>query len=135
MATAVYQIHDNGVTPYLCEVYPEHVKVIFDIPKEPLLFTYTRVLPGLEENPQWIRNTVLIDQGENHYIAIGNSGIFSFEAKDKILEYHSPIGNSDVPYPYAIGEDTYGISVKRLKRQSKKIHKMTNLFNQHLKHL
>lgn len=34
---------------------------------------------------------------------IGNN-IYKFKTVDKITKYFSPIGNSDVPYPYAIGK-------------------------------
>ena len=42
--------------------------------------------------------------GEPKYIFIGTE-IYSFYALNIINEYHSPIGNSDVPYPYAIDTD------------------------------
>uniref|UniRef100_A0A6C0C961 Uncharacterized protein n=1 Tax=viral metagenome TaxID=1070528 RepID=A0A6C0C961_9ZZZZ len=38
---------------------------------------------------------------DNEYIYIG-SEIFSFNTIDKIIDYVSPVGNNDVPYPYAI---------------------------------
>ena len=38
---------------------------------------------------------------------IGNK-IYEFKTKDEIVDYMSFVGNSDVPYPYAIGtENTY----------------------------
>ena len=49
-------------------------------------------------------NSILLHISKNKYIFIGWN-IYSFETKnDKILEYHSPVGNSDVPYPVAVGE-------------------------------
>jgi hypothetical protein len=49
-------------------------------------------------------NSILLNLSKNKYVYIGES-IYSFETKnDKILEYHSPVGNSDVPYPVAVGE-------------------------------
>ena len=38
------------------------------------------------------------------YIYIGME-IYSFKAKSEIIEYVSPVGNSDVPYPYAVDKD------------------------------
>ena len=49
-------------------------------------------------------NSILIHVTDNKYIYIGNQ-IFSFDlTNDSILKYHSPIGNSDVPYPIIIGK-------------------------------
>lgn len=41
--------------------------------------------------------------GNNEYIII-TYNISSFDAKSKIVEYVSPVGNNDVPYPYAIDD-------------------------------
>lgn len=47
-------------------------------------------------------NSVLIHQEKNNYIFIGR-GIFTFKAQDQIFSFYSPLGNSDVPYPWAKG--------------------------------
>ena len=51
-------------------------------------------------------NSILVNVSGSKYIHIGIE-IYSFETRDKekILHYYSPIGNNDVPYPYAIGEN------------------------------
>ena len=49
-------------------------------------------------------NSFLFQTGKDKYFYIG-SEYFDFKTfDDKILKYYSPVGNSDVPYPYAIGE-------------------------------
>lgn len=48
-------------------------------------------------------NTILAHISGNRYLFIG-PWIYEFETKDEILEYHSQVGNSGVPYPLAIGE-------------------------------
>ena len=48
-------------------------------------------------------NSILVHISENKYVYIGSS-IYSFESQAKIIRYISPVGNSDVPYPYAIDE-------------------------------
>ena len=48
-------------------------------------------------------NTILLNVGHHKYIFIGDE-IYSFTTKSKIIEYVSPIGNNDVPYPFAIDE-------------------------------
>lgn len=50
-----------------------------------------------------IGNSILLEISNGRYAFIGGL-IYEFEPKDKIVEYYSMIGNSDVPYPVAIGE-------------------------------
>nr|URM61880.1 DNA ligase [Mimivirus sp.] len=48
-------------------------------------------------------NTILIKLAVNKYIFIG-SEIYKFKTdSDEIIDYVSPVGNSDVPYPVAYG--------------------------------
>ena len=46
-------------------------------------------------------NSILVNTEGNNYVYIG-SEIYSFKSLSKIVEYVSPVGNNDVPYPYAI---------------------------------
>lgn len=46
-------------------------------------------------------NSILLKMNINEYIFIGDR-IFSFRANHEIVTFVSPIGNNDVPYPYAI---------------------------------
>ena len=50
-------------------------------------------------------NSILLGLGGNKYRFIGWD-IYDFTSLegDKIIKYYSDIGNSDVPYPYAVGE-------------------------------
>ena len=47
-------------------------------------------------------NSILVHVGETKYIHIG-AEMYSFTSMDDIVEYYSPVGNSDVPQPVAIG--------------------------------
>ena len=49
-------------------------------------------------------NTFLLYIDQNNYVFIGYE-IYEFKADDIISEYYSPVGNNDVPYPVAIGEE------------------------------
>jgi hypothetical protein len=51
-----------------------------------------------------IGNSILVEVSKHKYIYIGNE-IYSFETAEDIKSYYSPIGNNDVPYPYAIGDN------------------------------
>jgi hypothetical protein len=50
-------------------------------------------------------NTILLETKKGKYVYIGGI-VYDFTTPDgdTIQKYESPIGNSDVPYPYAVGE-------------------------------
>lgn len=52
---------------------------------------------------QFDGNSLLLRIGDFTYLHIG-ACIFTFRAHGKITSYVSPVGNSDVPYPYAVDE-------------------------------
>lgn len=54
-------------------------------------------------NDKYDGNTILIQTEKNMFIYIQRD-IEEYIIDDTILDYYSPIGNNDVPYPYAIGE-------------------------------
>lgn len=66
--------------------------------------------PYNDVGPEDDGNSMLIDTSANgihQYIYIGET-VSVLEPEDEILEYHSSIGNNDVPYPYAVGtKNTY----------------------------
>jgi hypothetical protein len=49
-------------------------------------------------------NTVLLEMKNNSYIYISRD-IEYFQTKSPIVRYVSPVGNNDVPYPFAVTED------------------------------
>lgn len=120
--TKTYYIHDNGSRPFKVDVSNKgimiykHNKIIYE--KK----TYTVYDTGYDQTPllkltkfkgYWSGydssfykmhgNSLLIKINDNNYIYIGDS-IYSFTTKDKILDYISPVGNNDVPYPVCYGE-------------------------------
>jgi hypothetical protein len=69
---------------------------------------YHEIFIGNDLNPKFkdggtLGNSILINKNGKEYIFIGHE-IYSFTPHDHIKEYHSIVGNSDVPYPFAIGE-------------------------------
>ena len=48
-------------------------------------------------------NSILIEEDPLQYVFIGDS-LFEFSTDEPINFFFSPIGNSDVPYPYAISD-------------------------------
>jgi hypothetical protein len=51
--------------------------------------------------PNFLGNSILLNIKDKEYVYIGET-IYKFQAYDDIVSYVSPIGNNDVPYPYAI---------------------------------
>jgi hypothetical protein len=108
-----YKIHNNGDIPYIVCIgetvqiyqFPSdcgdhsndtdyYTQLVLEIVPEKIFIGSDREHEG---------NSILLKTTQNHYIYIGHT-IYEFIAEDEILEYHSLIGNSDMPYPYAVGE-------------------------------
>ena len=79
-------------------------------------------------------NTILLELPNKKCVFTGRF-IYEFTLLDKIIKYHSPVGNSDVPYPFIIGdkyiyfmEDKKYIDKKHLPKNLKK-EDMTDLYS------
>jgi hypothetical protein len=60
--------------------------------------------PGRGYGRAFDGNSILVQHNDLDYTFIGNM-IFSFRAYAPITHFVSPVGNNDVPYPYAIDQD------------------------------
>jgi hypothetical protein len=114
-----YFIHDNGGRPFMVNVDGRKVKVYkftskdieADDPEQ-----YQKLIKEFDVEQYFIGeddsvntkfgegNSILLELDDGVYVYIG-SEIYQFEPDDQILEYHSTIGNSDVPYPITLGEE------------------------------
>jgi hypothetical protein len=54
--------------------------------------------------PEFDGNSILLKMEQDKYIFIGDH-IYSFKTEYEIVEFVSPVGNNDVPYPYAIDDN------------------------------
>lgn len=120
----IYEIIDNGGIPFLVFDYGGHADIYnqhydeetneYEIQGKILETKYSRIFVGDNElnDPDYDLekgsgkgNTVLLQTGKDKYTYIGD-GIRSFTTKDGdvIQKYYSPVGNSAVPYPYAVGQ-------------------------------
>jgi hypothetical protein len=54
------------------------------------------------DGPEFDGNSILLQLTKQTYVYIG-SEIYKFTTKDQIKRFISPVGNNDVPYPYAFG--------------------------------
>ena len=123
----LYEIRDNGSTPYIVYVNPTRTTVsIFRIPKKgyvtdsdwsthrsenygyftQLVKRYRNVrdiMPGVDNTENMTGNSVLIRLSGNTYVYIGDS-IYSFKPDETITEYYSNVGNNCVPYPVGVSK-------------------------------
>lgn len=120
----IYEIIDNGGIPFLvfdyggnADIYNQHYDEEtnhYRIQGKILETKYSRIFVGDNElnDPDYDLekgsgkgNTILLQTGKDKYTYIGD-GIRSFTTKDGdvIQKYYSPVGNSAVPYPYAVGK-------------------------------
>ena len=104
-----YNIHYNGDRPYrviiengIINVYKKennkYDNLILTIKK------YIGYWYGIDlgnSYPNHNGNSILIQETITKYIYIGND-IITFETTEEILDYVSPIGHNDVPYPLAL---------------------------------
>ncbi len=118
-----YKILDNGSEPFAVDVFSNHIEVYKQLynnnnsytrDKKILVTPFKKIFIGdnnlkdkaAARKGMYPGNSILICTGKGKYIYIGNK-IYSFETRDNedIKEYYSPVGNSVVPYPYAVGEN------------------------------
>lgn len=110
-----YYIHDNGGRPFMVniskinknvEVYKQN-KNNNSYDKKVFGTHYKKLFLGNDPNnysKQTNGNSILLKISDYFYVYIG-SMIYMFKTKeDEILRYVSPVGNSDVPYPYAVSK-------------------------------
>lgn len=122
-----YKILDNGLNPFIVDITPKRIVVyrqlitslekgrpVYERDKKEVDTPYKNVFIGDnllnysygDPKGRYPGNSILIEIGKGHYIYVGD-GIYSFEThnNEQIKHYYSPVGNSGVPYPYAIGEN------------------------------
>lgn len=114
-----YITHDNGGRPFKVVIDGLHVKIYKN--NKSILLASVQALKifigkSIENKmtlfsggygPSFDGNSILLQIKTNKYIYIGSS-IFEFTTYNEIITFISNVGNSDVPYPYAIDcDNTY----------------------------
>lgn len=115
-----YNIHWNGGTPFVVKDVSEdnlvHVTNEDEEDEEVnIVLEYDNFYPGKDgDEDQYVGNTCLLVKN-NKYTFIGRKVIsFSLQDNDTFVKFCSPLGNSDVPYPYIIGKKyVYLLTVDR----------------------
>jgi hypothetical protein len=111
----IYFIHNNRERPYKVIIDGHNVaieKALSDTKYEPIFtFRIKSIFIGKSPfnemtqssgmyGPQYDGNSILLHIEGLKYVYVG-SEIYQFTALRPIVKYISPIGNNDVPYPYA----------------------------------
>lgn len=129
VGATTYFVHDNGNRPFLVYCGEIHVRVYKMLPNqdedyylevrewneayyikcvfECNMTDVKKLFIGEDDYRNDFKgNTVLIVLNCGTCVSVGNRGIYQFDLdvndNEEILEYYSPVGNSDVPYPYAV---------------------------------
>ncbi len=125
-----YKMLDNGSEPFIANVSPNQVEIYtqiykdtngvesYELGKKIVNTPYKKIFIGdnnlsslkkekaVAPKGMYPGNSILICTGPGKYIYSGHE-VYSLETNndEEIKEYYSPVGNSHVPYPYAIGEN------------------------------
>ena len=113
-----FLIHDNWKNPFHVFISDEGIliqKSVFINEDENseciwedclVIDSFEKLFIGYDESDveKTLGNTILVQTKGLNYIWIG-SNIIQFEAKSTIIDFHSPIGEDDNPYPWAVDKD------------------------------
>lgn len=119
-----YLTHNNGGRPFMVSVDNSKVEVFTRgkndkykyLSKEeeenktgwvipvPSVKNYLKIFIGDDLAYGYTGNSVLIQKSNTRYMYISGS-IKEFKCPEQIIEFHAPVGNSDVPYPFAVTEN------------------------------
>jgi len=113
----MYEIHDNGGRPFLVIInsygyvtvykssnYGSMLPHDLEYDLEVFRFYPSQIFIGKLDNYYYHSeegNTILLHLANHMYVFIGMH-IYTFHSHYPIVKYQSPIGGSDVPYPWAI---------------------------------
>ena len=152
----IYEIHDNGGRPFTVEITGLRVSVFKNMdeyelqgkefvtipnPRKHLFdFTANEVFIGKKSPTGGYDglkakdaegNSILLRVGEK-YVYIG-SEIYEFSPKpgDTIQKYYSDIGNSDVSYPYAVGNTHVYILLDKVAVEKSFFDMKKNIYKQY----
>jgi hypothetical protein len=104
------KVHDNGGRPFKVNITPSEIQVYENIDGKYKYFktwkNYLDVWVGEDSCDKKFSygNSILVKLTKNKYLFIGME-IVSFTLNKKIVDFYSPVGNNDVPYPWFTDED------------------------------
>jgi hypothetical protein len=143
----MYNIHDHGGRPFRVYISDRGRVRVFYLEYQEETYVDVEMWLVLEANPEkiWVGespqvqmtefsgcfgpdfkgNSILLHISENRYVFIGQF-IFMFQSLFPIVEYVSPVGNNDVPYPFAVdSQDNHYLMIEKsiFKDKTGKKHK------------
>lgn len=147
----IYFIHDNGGRPFKV-IINKNDKIAYvyrdtrdwkmkDVPDEPiydklvLKTKYKKVFDGSPISNDFIKggytfeigNSMLLQISKTLYIHIGieiYSFIISNSKDEEIIQYVSPIGNNDVPYPFAVSKNKTYLMIEDVILDNQELNKV-----------
>lgn len=118
-----YYTHDNGSRPFKVVVSLTNKITIYKLSGKSEIYNtkvlelddYRKIFIGFDRRyPDYEGQSILIKINRYKYISVG-ADIYEFETEDEIKEYVSEMGNSDVVYDYAIGEEYIYLLLEKKK--------------------
>lgn len=119
-----YYIHDNGGRPFRVSINQNSINIYKQIPdlddfkysNKPLI-TFEKFMGYWEGYDtslyKFIGNSILIKLDDHNYVFVGWE-IYQFSTSDVLMDFISPVGNNDVPYPIAYGDkNMYLLTIKK----------------------
>lgn len=118
-----YMIHDNYSVPFIVDVSAGKATVFKTTFEDNKAFEKAGVLMEIAYKQIWIGdnmlggkgyakkgvykgNSILIHAAGGKYVFVGHIMMeFSLQPGDTVVQYNSPVGNNDVPYPSIVGKD------------------------------
>ena len=141
---------DNGDRPYVVYDYGNKIDVYFNrntaenkkdgsstftLQGKIMEISYKKIFVGenyLESSRKHDKgSSIVVETSPLHYTFIGDC-IFEFRTLDPIKILYSPVGNSAVPYPYAVGEtNTYLLTPQYLYIPNENIDLTQDVYDQY----
>ena len=118
-----YMIHHNYSVPFIVDVSAGKVTVFKATFKDNKVFEKAAVIKEIAYKQIWIGdnmlggkyyakkgqykgNSILMETAAGKYVFIGHIMMeFSLQPGDTVVQYNSPVGNNDVPYPSIMGKN------------------------------
>ena len=109
-----YKTHDNGGRPYKLIANSKGIRILSWVPGEnvdedeyedyKMITKFKGYWSGFDSEfcckYEAHGNSILIQLSKTQYMFVGHC-IYTFESNEEILDYVTPLGNNDVPYPVA----------------------------------
>jgi hypothetical protein len=139
-----YEIHDNGGRPFRVDIQGMKVSVykteedevekhLFDVTADEIFVGKKSPKGGYDGlKPKEAEGNSLLVLVGSKYIYIG-SEIYQFQPVkgDMIEKFYSDIGNSDVPYPYAVGKTHIYILLDKIAVEKSFFDMKSNIYQQY----